>query len=82
MTCLLLPRSQHDKYVSFQLVDMGFPRASVTEALRHTQTLEAATEWILSHSEDIELMQAISMSLETSVPAEEETTPKEVSGDW
>nr|XP_039271692.1 E3 ubiquitin-protein ligase HUWE1-like isoform X2 [Styela clava] len=62
--------------VNFQLlVDMGFSRASVIDALLHTQTLEAATEWILGHpqqSEEDQLMQAITMSLEATRPEEEE----------
>lgn len=50
---------------------MGFGRATAREAILHAQSLEAATEWILSHSEDLEIMQAITMSLESSLAPED-----------
>ena len=57
-----------------QLVDMGFTREHVLEALSHTNSVEGATEWLLTHSvsnEDDELLRAISMSLEGAGDEEE-----------
>lgn len=59
---------------------MGFSRQSVMEALLHTQTLHAATDWILSHpqpSEEDQLMQAITMSLECDPALESSAVKKE-----
>uniref|UniRef100_H2YZN3 Uncharacterized protein n=1 Tax=Ciona savignyi TaxID=51511 RepID=H2YZN3_CIOSA len=53
--------------VQQQLVDMGFAREHVLQALIHANTLEGATEWLLTHSsEDDQLLRAISMSLESA----------------
>ncbi|XP_031286240.1 E3 ubiquitin-protein ligase UPL1 isoform X2 [Pistacia vera] len=55
------------------IVDMGFSRARVEEALRRVETnsVEMATEWLLSHSEDPvqeddELARALALSLGSS----------------
>uniref|UniRef100_F6XN27 HECT-type E3 ubiquitin transferase n=1 Tax=Ciona intestinalis TaxID=7719 RepID=F6XN27_CIOIN len=60
-----------------QLVDMGFAREQVLQALMHASTLEAATEWLLTHSsEDDQLLRAISMSLEGTPAAAASEEPE------
>nr|XP_026689880.1 E3 ubiquitin-protein ligase HUWE1-like [Ciona intestinalis] len=63
--------------VVHQLVDMGFAREQVLQALMHASTLEAATEWLLTHSsEDDQLLRAISMSLEGTPAAAASEEPE------
>nr|XP_006822183.1 PREDICTED: E3 ubiquitin-protein ligase HUWE1-like [Saccoglossus kowalevskii] len=66
-----------------QLMDMGFSREHALEALRHTSSIEQATEWILVHppplpgapdlgseiglSEEDQMLRAIAMSLGENV---------------
>jgi len=61
-------------YYCLQLMEMGFDRPSVMEALRYANGLEGATEWLLTHSavsEEDQLIQAITMSLESSTPGQD-----------
>ncbi|XP_076800643.1 E3 ubiquitin-protein ligase HUWE1-like isoform X1 [Clavelina lepadiformis] len=58
---------QHDPAVVQQLMDMGFPRECCVEALNVTNTVEAATDWLLTRtSEENQLIRAITMSLENN----------------
>ncbi|XP_025799931.1 E3 ubiquitin-protein ligase UPL1-like isoform X2 [Panicum hallii] len=61
------------------IVEMGFSRARAEEALRsvRTNSVEMATDWLFSHpeefvQEDVQLAQALALSLGTSIE-----TPKE-----
>ncbi|RLN36122.1 E3 ubiquitin-protein ligase UPL1-like [Panicum miliaceum] len=64
------------------IVEMGFSRARAEEALRsvRTNSVEMATDWLFSHpeefvQEDVQLAQALALSLGTSIE-----TPKEDGG--
>eukprot|EP00252_Welwitschia_mirabilis_P007759 TRINITY_DN1943_c0_g1_i1.p1 TRINITY_DN1943_c0_g1~~TRINITY_DN1943_c0_g1_i1.p1 ORF type:complete len:3671 (+),score=717.88 TRINITY_DN1943_c0_g1_i1:355-11367(+) len=67
-----------DETVVSTMVDMGFPRARVEEALRNVQSnsVEMAMEWIFSHpeepaQEDDDLAQALALSLGSSEAAKD-----------
>nr|CAB3254981.1 E3 ubiquitin-protein ligase HUWE1-like [Phallusia mammillata] len=66
-------QQQPDPTVVQQLMEMGFGRASVLEALRFSNGLEGATEWLLTHSsEEDQLIRAITMSLEGAEQADDD----------
>uniref|UniRef100_W8BYZ8 E3 ubiquitin-protein ligase HUWE1 n=1 Tax=Notamacropus eugenii TaxID=9315 RepID=W8BYZ8_NOTEU len=75
-----------------QLMDMGFTREHAMEALVNTNTMEQATEYLLTHpppligggvrdfrmSEEDQMMRAIAMSLGQDIPADQRTeSPQE-----
>ncbi|XP_078171361.1 E3 ubiquitin-protein ligase UPL1-like [Carex rostrata] len=71
------------------IVEMGFSRARVEEALRNvgSNSVELATDWLFTHpeelvQEDVQLAQALALSLgSNSEPGKEEPTDRPSGGD-
>ncbi|KAK3129319.1 hypothetical protein QOZ80_6BG0477560 [Eleusine coracana subsp. coracana] len=68
-----------DEYAIATIIEMGFSRARAEEALRsvRTNSVEMATDWLFSHpeefvQEDVQLAQALALSLGSSTDAPKE----------